>query len=115
MAFAYKNDLINLLQLTENPLLLFNQDRIEVLEELENEIRVNLVIVIVIAILKFGVPFPENEDFMEDIHEFVEQKISDYHPVDTNRQLPKNFLDFLNPKGVILIVIPFMVEVLFNI
>ena len=115
MTFADKNDLINLLQLIEDLLILFNQDRIEVLKELENEIRVNLVIVIVIAILKFGVPFPENEDLMEDIHEFVEQKISDYHPVDTNWQLPKNFLDFLNPKGVILIVIPFMVEVLFNV
>jgi hypothetical protein len=45
----------------------------------------------------------------------VEQKISDYHPVDTDWQLPKNFLDFLNPKGVIFIVIPFMVEVLLNV
>ena len=115
MAFANENNLINLFQLIEYPLILFNQDGIEVLKELENEIRVNLVVVIVIAILKFGVPFPENEDFMEDIHEFVEQKISDYHPVDTDRQLPKNFLDFLNPKGVILIVIPFMVEVLLNV
>ena len=61
MAFADENDLINLLQLIEYPLILFNQDRVEVLKELENEIRVDLVFVIVVAILQLRVPFPEPE------------------------------------------------------
>ena len=51
---------------------------------------------------------------MEDVHEFVEQKIGDDHPGDPNWQIRKNFLDFVDPERVILVVIPFMVEVLLN-
>ena len=51
---------------------------------------------------------------MEDVHELVEQKIGNYHPGDPIWQIRKNFLDFVDPERVILVVIPFMVEVLLN-
>jgi hypothetical protein len=42
----------------------------------------------------------------------MEQKVSDYHSIDCNWQLMKYFLDFINPQRVVLIVVPFMVEIL---
>lgn len=85
MSFANKYDLIYLLKLAKYFFVLLDKDWVEVLQKLENKIRIALVFIVIKTMLNLGVPFLKSKHLMEDADELVKEKICDYHPSNAHR------------------------------